>query len=67
MTTANIASRLDRIEDELRKLRSEVRSKKSLEEMAGAWSDYETEEGENLEEVKEEIYERRKGESRRFD
>lgn len=66
MVTANIASRLNRIEDEIKKIRSEVESKELFEEMAGAWSDYETEEGESLEEMKKEIYRRREGESRRF-
>ncbi|MFB6245198.1 MAG: hypothetical protein ABEJ03_02520 [Candidatus Nanohaloarchaea archaeon] len=66
MVAINITSRLDRIEDELRKIRSEVTSKKLFGEMAGAWSDYRTEEGGGLEELKKEIYERRKGESRRF-
>ncbi|MFB6159422.1 MAG: hypothetical protein ABEJ95_07265 [Candidatus Nanohalobium sp.] len=66
MVTASINSRLDRIENELKKIRSEVASKESLEKLAGAWSDYETKEGESLEEMKKEIYEKREGKSRRF-
>lgn len=58
--------KLEKVENEIKELRSDLKRGKSIMELSGRWKDFKTEKGKSLEEVKEDIYENRKGSSRRF-
>lgn len=66
MKDNKVLMRLEKMENEIKELRSDLKRDSSIIELAGKWKDFETREGKGLKELKKEIYEKRKGGSRRF-
>ncbi|GEM_PF-6111101 len=66
MITSEVTKRLEAIENELKMIRKAFTPQGSIKELAGSWSDYEGTNGEDLETLKNEIYENRQESSQRF-
>lgn len=66
MEKEKILTRLDRIESEIKGVRFNLKARGSLMSLAGRWKDLRTKNAKGPEELKKEIYDKRKGKSRRF-
>lgn len=67
MKMTEVLSRLDKLEEEIDEIRKIVVDQENIMKLAGSWNDFETTEGNDLVDLKNNIYKNRTNDSRRFD